>query len=129
MREASSISCPPCSNGFQCDTNTGVCRAFRFPGNYDQVVLMREASSISCPPCSNGFQCDTNTGVCRAFRFPGNYDQVKNERAPMKHFFSLQHRCAPKLHAQQGTCVTTTLEHAENLGNHSISTVVFTSSG
>ncbi|KAK6052328.1 trypsin Inhibitor like cysteine rich domain protein [Cooperia oncophora] len=65
--EAASVSCPPCTSGLQCDTNTGICRPFR--------QAFSNPPQLSCGTCSLGTMCDSNTGICRAFRFPGNYDQ------------------------------------------------------
>ncbi|XGW31083.1 hypothetical protein V3C99_009776 [Haemonchus contortus] len=68
VRRTSSESCPPCPAGFQCDTNTGICRPFR--------PAYTTLTELPCGDCPQGTMCDSNTGLCRVFRFPGNYDQT-----------------------------------------------------
>ncbi|WKY16189.1 hypothetical protein Q1695_001124 [Nippostrongylus brasiliensis] len=60
------IPCPSCPSGYQCDTNTGICRPFRQVNAYPP--------SLSCGNCPLGTMCDTNTGTCRVFRYPGAYE-------------------------------------------------------
>ncbi|CAJ0582960.1 unnamed protein product, partial [Mesorhabditis spiculigera] len=102
-----------CPSGFECDTNTGICRQFRAPSSVPAcagVVCMTgyecDPATKSCVPiarhpvrtdpcsgvtCPFGSQCDSNTGRCTVFRTPNQapaipIDKCVNVQCSVGHY-------------------------------------------